>query len=190
MIQPDDKLKFVHLEYLARFGTPNGYFSFKSEIKDDTVPPEIVVFYWSDFGEDKSTLFCTLGMCSIKMEDDNSSELFFTVKRKLDADDIMAFCRFFADMALYPFIHEFALDWWNLIIGVGRVPLYKDSGAVLVQPDFFNEKFCDIEMGDEIIKFFNIVPLTEEESDMVQKEGVVKLLDYIEENKIDVFEIR
>ena len=187
MIHVDDKLRFVYLEYLSRFGSLNGYFSFKSDIVDASIPPEIVVLYW--YTED-STIFSTLGMSLKNMEDGESGEMHLSLKGRLNADEVMDFCRFIANFAIYPFLHDFAMDWWSLIMDIGPVPVFPDSCAILIQPDFVDDRFCNIQMGDQVIKFFNIVPLTSGEAEMVHSEGVVKLLDYIAENQIDVFKIR
>jgi len=191
MASKEDRLKYVYLEYLVRFGKPNGYFSFKSEIEEAGMPREVVVFYWLANEKRSSNIFCTLGMCSEFMEDDELAEMHLTVRdQTLDEDQTMAFCRFIANFSLYPFLHEFAMDWWNLIVDVGQIPVYPDSQSLLIHPEFADEKFTNIQMGDQVIKFFNIVPLTKEEAAMVESDGVVKLLDYIEENEIDMFQIR
>ncbi|MCM8541057.1 MAG: suppressor of fused domain protein [Lentisphaeraceae bacterium] len=191
MVSTEDRLKYVYLEYLVRFGKPNGYFSFKSEIEDEGMPKEVVVFYWLANKKRSSNIFCTLGMSTEIMEDGEMAEMHLTVKDKtLDEDQIIAFCRFIANFSMYPFLHEFAMDWWNLIVDVGQIPVYPDSQSLLIHPEFTDEKFVNIEMGEETIKFFNIVPLTKDESAMVESDGVIRLLDYIEENEIDMFQIR
>ena len=191
MAAKEDRLKYVYLEYLVRFGKPDGYFSFKSEIQDEGVPREVVVFYWLASKKRKTNIFCTLGMSTEFMEDGELAEMHLTVRDKvLDEDQTMAFCRFIANFSIYPFLHEFAMDWWNLIVDVGRIPVYPDSHSLLIHPEFSDEKFVNIEMGEQTIKFFNIVPLTQQEAAMVESDGVVKLLDYIEENEIDMFQIR
>ena len=191
MISKEDRLKYVYLEYLVRFGKPNGYFSFKSEIDGEGLPKEVVVFYWLANKKRSSNIFCTLGMSTVLMEDGELAEMHLTVKDKsLDEDQIIAFCKFIANFSMYPFLHEFAMDWWNLIVDVGQIPVYPDSQSLLIHPEFADEKFTNIQMGEETIKFFNIVPLTKDEAAMVESDGVVKLLDYIEENEIDMFQIR
>lgn len=187
----EDRLKYVYLEYLVRFGKPSGYFSFKSEIQENGMPKEVVIFYWLANKKRVSNIFCTLGMSTERMEDGELAEMHLTVSNKsLDEDQTMAFCRFIANFSMYPFLHEFAMDWWNLIVDVGQIPVYPDSQSLLIHPEFENEKFTNIQMGEETIKFFNIVPLTKQESAMVESDGVIKLLDYIEENEIDMFQIR
>lgn len=191
MVSKEDRLKYVYLEYLVRFGKPNGYFSFKSELDGEGMPKEVVVFYWLANKKRPSNIFCTLGMSTELMEDGELAEMHLTVKDKsLDEDQTIAFCRFIANFAIYPFLHEFAMDWWNLIVDVGQIPVYPDSQSLLIHPEFTDEKFTNIEMGEETIKFFNIVPLTKDEAAMVESDGVVSLLDYIEENEIDMFQIR
>jgi hypothetical protein len=190
MLQIEDRMDFILLEYTSRFGKPNGYFSFKSKVKNNNVPSEVIIFYWFTNEINPSTVFCTLGMSVAAMEDGESAEMRMSVRGKLDSDEIMAFCRFIANFAIYPFIHEFAMDWWSLIIDVGQVPIYSDSNSLLIHPEFSDPKFGNIKIGDITVKLFNIVPLTREEAHIVEENGVPRLLDYIADNKIDMSNIR
>ncbi len=187
----NERLKFIYLEFLNRFGKPDGYFTFKPDSFDNVLPADITVFYWLAGNQRDTNVFCTLGMSALPMSNGELAEMNLTVHDNiLDEDQIIAFCRFLANFSVYPFIHAFALRWWNLVVGIGRIPVYPNSNALLVQPKFSDDKFKNIEMGEEIIKFFNIVPLTKEETKMVETGGITMLFDYVEANHIDLFHIR
>ena len=117
------------------------------------------------------------------------AELRLTVRGHLEGDDILAFSKFLANFTMYPFLHDFAVEWWNIIVDVGPVPVYPDSSTLLVHPEP-TDGAGHITMGDQTIKLFNLVPLNSLESRMVQNDGMVTFLDYLEQNKIDMLEIR
>lgn len=190
MVKIKDQLKFIYFEYIQRYGKPQGYFTYKPECHSNELPCEILVFYWQNLGENPKTHFATLGMSSQPMEDGQVAELRLSVRGMFEGDDVLAFSRFLANFTMYPFLHDFAVDWWNIIIDVGQVPVYPDSSALFVHPEPSETGNGDIAMGDQTIKLFNVIPLTADESEMVQEEGVVKLLDYLEQNDIDMLQIR
>ncbi|MCM8536733.1 MAG: suppressor of fused domain protein [Lentisphaeraceae bacterium] len=185
----DDQLRFIYFEYLQRYGKPSGYFTYKPESDTEVLPREILVLYWQDF-EDTVTHFATLGMSTQKMENGEAAELRLTLRGTFEGDDILALSRFLANFTMYPFLHDFAVDWWNIIVDVGQIPVYPDSNALFVHPEPSDFNTDHISMGDQTIKLFNIVPLTSQESNIVQTEGVVHLLDYLEENEIDMLQVR
>ena len=53
------------------------------------------------------------------MEDGQTAELRLSVKGLFTGDDIIAFTRFLANFTMYPFLHDFSVDWWNIIVDVG-----------------------------------------------------------------------
>ena len=186
----EDQLRFIYFEYLQRYGKPKGYFTYKPECKSEELPSEILVLYWQSTGSNPKTHFTTLGMSSKPMEDGQIAELRLSVRGLFTGDDIIAFTRFLANFTMYPFLHDFSVDWWNIIVDVGQVPVYPNSSALFVHPGPSEKGNGDIAMGDQTIKLFNVVPLTAEESDMVQEQGVVQLLDYLEQNEIDMLQVR
>jgi hypothetical protein len=186
----DDKLRFVYLEYLQRYGKPSGYFTYKPDCNPQGLPKEILVLYWQNKKEKPLTHFATLGMSSLQMQDGEVAELCYSVRSVLSGDDILEFSRFLANFTMYPFMHDFSVSWWNIIVDIDSIPLYPDSNALLIHPEPNNQGPSNIHMGEDVIKLFNIVPLTSEESNMVQDKGVVQLLDYLELNEIDVLAIR
>ena len=190
MVKIEDQLRFIYFEYLQRYGKPHGYFTYKPECKSEDLPREILILYWQTLGDNPKTHFATLGMSSQSMEDGEVAELRLSVRGLFEGDDVLAFSRFLANFTLYPFLHDFAVDWWNIIVDVGPVPVYPDSNALFVHPEPSETGSGDIAMGDQTIKLFNVIPLTAEESDMVQEEGVVELLDYLEQNDIDMLQVR
>jgi hypothetical protein len=189
-VNKDDQLRFIYLEYLQRNGRPNGNFTYKPETYQDILPEEILIFYWIRTGDEPTATFATLGMSSIVMDDGEKAEMQLTVRGVFDPDEIMAFTRFLANTSLYPFLHNFAVDWWQVIVDVGRIPVYPDASTLLVHPEPSDDNYGHIFIGDDFVKLLNLVPLTSLESSMVQDKGVVSFLDYLEENKIDMQQIR
>ena len=190
MLSIEDRLRFIYLEHLTTLGKPSGYFSFSPRFASSGIPPEIIVFYWRTKLRNPATIFSTLGMSYSSMKDGEFAELHFSVRGILHNDQVMEFCRFMANFAIYPFFHNFALDWWHLVVDVGKIPVFSDSASLLLHPEFPCDNRARIKMGDESVKIFNIVPLTREESGIVQAAGILKLLDYMNEKDIDIFQIR
>ena len=190
MLSREDRLRFIYLEHLTRLGKPSGYFSFNSRVATYDIPAEIVVFYWENSGREPVTVFGSLGMSSFAMQDGAFAEIHLSVRGSLNTDQIMQFCRFVANFAIYPFFHGVAIDWWHLIIDVGKIPVFSDSFSLLIHPEFPFDNWAIINIGDEHVKILNIIPLTESEAYIVQNKGILKLLDYMSEKKIDIFQIR
>jgi len=190
MLSTEDRLRFIYLEHLNRLGRPKGYFSFSSRINTVDSPPEIIVFYWVPSGPKPVTVFSTLGMSYFPMADGEYAEIHYAVRGILHDKQIMEFCRFMASFALYPFFHNFAVDWWHLVVNVGKVPVFSDSFSLLIHPEFPNDNWARINIGDDCVKIFNLVPLTKKESNIVQDEGILELIDYMNEKNIDIFQIR
>lgn len=190
MLQVEDQMRFIFLEYSHRYGKADGYFSFETNMPQGKSPSNIIIFYWVTKGPQSSTTFCTLGVSEHPMNNGERAEMHLTLKRKMNPDQIMDFCYFIANFAIYPFLHEFALTWWSLIIDVGQVPLYANSSALLIQPEFSDSELNDISIGEDSIRLYNIVPLTNNETQIAQHKGIPELLDYIVENEIDMLNIR
>ena len=186
----NDRLRFVYLEYLQRYGKPNGYFTYKPDCDPKGLPKEILVLYWQQQQKYPMTHFATLGMSSLTMQNGMLAEMCFSVKTHLEGDDVLAFSRFLANFTMYPFMHNFSVNWWSIIVDVDPIPVYPDSNALLIHPDPDSDGPEDIHMGDQTIKLFNLVPLTSQESSIAQKNGVLNFLDYLEQNEIDMLQIR
>ena len=156
MLHLEDQLKFIYLELIIRQGKPTGFFTFKTKVNSAKTPVEIVILYWLANEKRPETTFCTLGMSSCPMRDHSKGEVCLSVRDDLDEDQIMAFCRFLANFSVFPFLHNFAFNWWNIITDIGPVPVYSNATTLLILPNDSGTQANEIQMGDEKITLFNI----------------------------------
>jgi hypothetical protein len=190
MLQLEDQLKFIYLELIIRHGKPTGFFSFKTRSNAPGVPPEVVVLYWESSATQSESCFCTLGMSALPMKDQRKCELRFRINDHLDEDQTMAFCRFLANFAIFPFQHNFGINWWNIISDIGPIPVYSNAGSLLIMPEEADVQKNIIRMGEEQIPLFDVVPLTKYESHMIESKGIAQFLNYLEDNRIDMRNLR
>lgn len=172
----------IKSEYNHYFGPELKYYQFNNDEIPSDFPQDIEVGIWEADEHFDLTSFATVGMSSAPMSGGSRAELHFAIRQKLTESEQYEVALFLANLALYPFQVEDALDWWYSIEDAGGIPLFTSAQSVLLHPAFIENGWNFIGSTKEDIKILNVVPITEKECAL---ESVDAILDELE--KYDIF---
>jgi hypothetical protein len=176
----------VEKAYTAHWGFPDGEISFGNPEYLGGHP--LRVLYWHARDAEEVTLMATLGMYIKEMANaEHRAELHFPIGRKLDQQQITDVANFIADLAAYPFENKTHFDWWHKIKDVGKIPIFDGFSSLFFHPKFMDFSLDTINMDRYSVKLLNIVPLAKDEVDI---DPIEKLLDYLHDHEIDIFNPR
>lgn len=188
MKKPSSLVKAVYHEHIARFGEPAQSIRYEDPPVQVPVPGFVDVMVWPADEEVDITTFATIGMSDLEMSSPGSrAELHFSLQGSVDSETTSQITRFLANLSLYPFINQTWLDWWHVIPNAGQIPHFTGMHSVLIHPAFVQDGWDHIHIDQQHVKILNIVPITAHELKLYRTEGMDKLLQYWEQNDIQLF---
>ncbi|WP_367872192.1 suppressor of fused domain protein [Luteolibacter sp. Populi] len=179
-------LREVYREHVDHFGEPTDSIVFDDDISCEGYPARIDILIWDADDHCDMTTFSTIGMSSVPMpKAAYRAELHFAVRRHLDDKDKHRIARFLANLAMYPFQVGDPLDWWHTLRDPGPIPLYDTASCALLYPRFVEDGWDTSMIGDQEVRFLNVIPITPTEKDLRE-------IDLIEDalSGLDIFEPR
>ena len=190
MKKPSALVKAVYHEHIARFGEPAQSIRYEDPPLDASiaVPAFVDVMVWPADEELNITTFATIGMCDLEMpQSDQRAELHFSVEGDANPQTTAEITRFLANLALYPFINHLHLDWWHVIPNAGHIPHFTGMNSLLLHPAFVEGGWQHICHDGESVKILNVVPITSQELQQYRSSGMESLLQYFEQQDINLF---
>jgi hypothetical protein len=194
MGRPSQIVKSVYKEHINRFGEPNNSVRFGDgePVKgEEHLPSFVDVFIWKSDEEVDINTFSTIGMSDKDMNGaDFRSELHFSVRGHLTDAEITKINTFLANISVYPFIQDTHFDWFQLLSNPGQIPCFDKATSILFHPAFIENGWDTIENEEKLVKILNVVPITEDERQIMKDKGFSALAEHFEKNNIDLFQRR
>ncbi len=188
MTEPSELLRHVFDEHTNHYGDPDIHYPFDAAVVDGKkVLDRLDVFAWHPHAEIPMTTFSTVGMADRPMTGcGHRCEIHLTLRAKLPAEDESEIAACLANLAAFPFLTKTFFDYWHIVPDL-HIPSFSLCSAGLFHPALTQNGWDMIAFENLSIKILNLIPITPEENDMAEKLGVDKMLDYLYDNKIDIF---
>ena len=187
-------VKSVYREYINRFGEPDSSVRFGDgePVKGkEHLPSFIDVFIWKSNEKVDINTFSTIGMSDKDMNGANfRSELHFSIRGHLTDVEIAKINTFLANISVYPFIQDTYFDWFHLLSNPGQIPCFDKATSILFHPAFIENGWNMIENEEKLVKILNVVPITEDERQIMKDKGFSSLAEHFAKDNIDVFQRR
>jgi Suppressor of fused protein (SUFU) len=189
MREPTDIERHVYRACIERWGEPNEAIMYDARCA--VVPPKVertLVMVWRPTPEQEMTLFATVGMSAMQIPDATyRAELRMLVRGTLANEIERRIAAFLASVANYPFDHARTLDWWHVLSNVGSVPAFDRCSALLLHGAFTEGGWDQSQFGDEVVRFFNLVPITHDERAIAVTAGAPELREHWKARDVDIF---
>jgi hypothetical protein len=194
MSQPSQIVKSVYKELINHFGEPDNSVRFGNGQPvngEEHLPSFVDVFIWKSDEEVDINTFSTVGMSDKAMSGaDFRSELHFSVRGNLTDAEIKTICTFLANISVYPFIQNTHFDWFQILSNPGQIPCFEKATSIIFHPAFIENGWDVIKNKEKLIKILNVVPITENERQLMKDKGFSALAEHFEKNNIDLFNRR
>lgn len=187
--KPTERMKALYWHFSDKWGEPEYLIWFdpaKAAIPGKLERIQIGV--WPSDEECEVNTFISFGMSELEMAGNIScsrAEFQFAVRGELSSTQIHEGAKYLANLAEYPFSNALGLDWWHRIKNAGAVPFFGGARRLLLRPPFSDSQCGDCTFDGDKIKFLFVVPLYENENDIIDSGGVNAYIDYLCDNELD-----
>jgi len=111
------------------------------------------VAFWDPDGDCDVTTCQTIGMSDRRMVGAAYDvELHLAYRGLLGPSERAEVAQFLADVAVYPFMNQIRLDWWDRVPAKRRIPLFTSCSTMLLRPPFLSTGMATLELDGETIK--------------------------------------
>lgn len=185
--------EYVEKQYIENFGNPA--FSVRMQGGADPRFPELLdLYFWKPEKGNDLTTIATNGISQLPFNGkDYRCELHFYIAGELSEAEIQPLVEFVANFAINPFATDTAFEVFQSFGLTGSIPSFPTCQALFLSGPF-SEDGWDVMMYEDFpIHIYNIVPLKTEEHAILTanpKSGPEKLIEYLQEKEIKIFERR
>jgi hypothetical protein len=188
MSPPSRLVKQVYREQTERYGDTALALTYDpSTSRGFTALESVLVRVWPADPEVDVTAFMTTGMSERAMPGSGTrAELHLGIRGGVDRETTERVCHFLATVAQEPWKNLRSLDWGDVIDAPGRIPAFPHCSAVLLHPRFSPEGWDTFESTEEPVRLLFVVPIPEDERQIVAAQGLEGLQRHWEQQGVDV----
>lgn len=181
--------RHVYRESIAAFGEPDNSLMYDERTAVGPLAlKRLLVMIWRPTATDACTMFATVGMCTREMASaGHRAELRMYVRGTMSVDAEGGVATFLANVACYPFDHGLSFDWWQVLKQPGTIPSFPRCTSVYLHGPFQDGEWDHTHCDEHIVRFLNVVPITEGERRVAVTAGWTALREDWDSHEVDIF---
>jgi len=118
------------------------------------------------------------------------AELCFRKLGEVVPEELPAFVRFLANLAVHPFVHQTCFDWGHTLKLASNPPGFPNCRAVLFHSALPGDGADTLSTAEGPLRLMNLVPLTPDEVAIQRTQGTPALVSHFDRHRVDVFRPR
>lgn len=190
--QPTPKMFRVFARLKRWFGQPDEIHVFDpAKLPQPRDLQLLFVHVWVTDAVRQLTFFHTIGMSERLIPGTSYfAELHISVRGSLHNEQRQLLAAFLANLAQHPFDHSENLDWWQIQMKPGPIPVFTGCPHVMISSTPILAGSAQIDDQDGPIKLLHLIPVTPHEAAMRRKEGRSAFGRYVVQNAVDMYSDR